>query len=159
MGIKDIVTKDYTKESNVFADAFNQYIYNGRQIIKPENLKPLDTNLTGIPYGVNGSGIPTQRFRDVLKSVTAMEDGDRVYLLLAIEAQSEVHHAMPVRNMVYDALQYAAQVEEAANEGIQKERIEMAKRMLQEGGFSVEFIARIASLSVEEVQVLATESA
>lgn len=159
MGIKDIVTKDYTKESNVFADAFNQYIYNGRQIIKPENLKPLDTNLTGIPYGVNGSGIPTQRFRDVLKSVTAMEDGDRVYLLLAIEAQSEVHHAMPVRNMVYDALQYAAQVEDAANEGIQKERIEMAKRMLQEGGFSVEFIARIASLSVEEVQVLATESA
>lgn len=159
MGIKDIVTKDYTKESNVFADAFNQYIYNGRQIIEPENLKPLDTNLTGIPYGVNGSGIPTQRFRDVLKSVTAMEDGDRVYLLLAIEAQSEVHHAMPVRNMVYDALQYAAQVEDAANEGIQKERIEMAKRMLQEGGFSVEFIARIASLSVEEVQVLATESA
>ena len=114
MGIKDIVTKDYTKESNVFADAFNQYIYNGRQIIKPENLKPLDTNLTGIPYGVDGSGIPTQRFRDVLKSVTAMEDGDRVYLLLAIEAQSEVYHAMPVRNMVYDALQYAAQVEEAA---------------------------------------------
>ena len=54
MGIKDIVTKDYTKESNVFADAFNQYIYNGRQIIKPENLKPLDTNLTGIPYGVDG---------------------------------------------------------------------------------------------------------
>ena len=37
-----------------------------------------------------------------------------VYLLLAIEAQSEVHHAMPVRNMVYDALQYAAQVEETA---------------------------------------------
>lgn len=50
-------------------------------------------------------------------------------------------------------------MEDAANEGIQKERIEMAKRMLQEGGFSVEFIARIASLSVEEVQVLAAESA
>lgn len=26
MGAKDIVTKDYTKESVVFADAFNQYI-------------------------------------------------------------------------------------------------------------------------------------
>lgn len=43
-----------------------------------------------------------------------MEDDHRVYLLLAIEAQSEVHHALPVRNMVYDALQYAAQVEETA---------------------------------------------
>ena len=114
MGAKDIVTKDYTKESVVFADAFNQYIYKGEQVIKAENLRPLDTNLTGIPYGAEGAGIPVQRFRDVLKSVTAMEDDHRVYLLLAIEAQSEVHHAMPVRNMVYDALQYAAQVEETA---------------------------------------------
>jgi len=73
-----------------------------------------NTSLTGIPYGADGAGVPVQRFRDMLKSVTAMEDEDKVYLLLAIEAQSEVHHAMPVRNMVYDALQYAAQVEEAA---------------------------------------------
>lgn len=114
MGVKDIVTKDYTKESVVFADAFNQYIYKGEQVIKPENLRSLDTNLTGIPYGAEEAGVPVQRFRDVLKSVTAMEDDYRVYLLLAIEAQSEVHHAMPVRNMVYDALQYAAQVEETA---------------------------------------------
>lgn len=114
MGAKDIVTKDYTKESVVFADAFNQYIYKGEQVIKPENLRSLDTNLTGIPYGAEEAGGPVQRFRDVLKSVTAMEDDHRVYLLLAIEAQSEVHHAMPVRNMVYDALQYAAQVEEIA---------------------------------------------
>ena len=114
MGAKDIVTKDYTKESVVFADAFNQYIYKGEQVIKPENLRPLDMNLTGIPHGAEGAGVPVQRFRDVLKSVTVMEDEHRVYLLLAIEAQSEVHHAMPVRNMVYDALQYAAQVEETA---------------------------------------------
>ncbi|MBQ8039053.1 MAG: hypothetical protein IJ274_04160 [Lachnospiraceae bacterium] len=114
MGAKDIVTKDYTKESVVFADAFNQYIYKGEQVIKPENLRSLDTNLTGIPYGAEKAGVPVQRFRDVLKSVTAMEDDHRVYLLLAIEAQSEVHHAMPVRSMVYDALQYAAQVEKIA---------------------------------------------
>ena len=110
MGAKDIVTKDYTKESVVFADAFNQYIYKGEQVIKAENLRPLDTNLTGIPHGAEGAGFPVQRYRDALKSVTAMEDDHRVYLLLAIEAQSEVHQAMPVRNMVYDALQYAAQV-------------------------------------------------
>lgn len=114
MGAKDIFTKDYTKESEVFADAFNQYIYKGEQVIKAENLRPLDTNLTAIPHGAEGAGVPVQKYRDALKSVTAMEDEHRVYLLLAIEAQSEVHHAMPVRNMVYDALQYAAQVEETA---------------------------------------------
>ena len=114
MGAKDIVTKDYTKESVVFADAFNQYIYKGEQVIKAENLRPLDTNLTGIPYGAEGAGVPVQRYRDVLKSVTAMEDDNAVYLLLGIESQSEVHQAMPVKNMVYDALQYASQVEEIA---------------------------------------------
>lgn len=115
MGVKDIVTKDYVKENTVFADAFNKFIYKGEQVIKPENLRPLDTDITAIPYGAEGVGVPTQRYRDVLKSATAMEDDSKVYLLLAIEAQSEVHHAMPVRNMVYDALQYAAQVEEAAH--------------------------------------------
>ena len=43
-----------------------------------------------------------------------MEDGNAAYLLLGIEAQSGVHYAMAVRNMVYDALQYASQVEKAA---------------------------------------------
>ena len=114
MGAKDIVTKDYTKESVVFADAFNQYIYKGEQVIKAENLRSLDTVMTGIPYGADGEGVPVQRYRDVLKSATAMEDDNAVYLLLGIEAQSEVHHAMPIKNMVYDALQYAAQVEEIA---------------------------------------------
>ena len=114
MGAKDIVTKDYTKESVVFADAFNQHIYKGEQVIKAETLRPLDTNLTGIPYGAEEAGVPVQRYRDVLKSVTAMEDDNAVYLLLGIEAQSEVHQAMPVKNMVYDALQYASQVEEIA---------------------------------------------
>ena len=114
MGQKDITTKDYVKENTVFADAFNKFIYKGEQVIRPENLKPLDTDLTAIPYGADGAGIPTQRYRDVLKSATAMVDDNGVYLLLGIESQSEVNHAMPVRNMVYDALQYAAQVEEAA---------------------------------------------
>ena len=114
MGQKDITTKDYMKENTVFADAFNKFIYKGEQVIKPENLKPLDTDITAIPYGADGAGVPTQRYRDVLKSATAMEDENGVYLLLGIESQAEVHHAMPVRNMVYDALQYAAQVEEAA---------------------------------------------
>lgn len=132
MGAKDIVTKDYTEESEVFADAFNQYIYKGKQVIKPENLRPLDTNLSGMPYGADGAEVPVQKFRDVLKSASAMEDDDRIYLLLAIEAQSEVHHAMPVRNMVYDALQYAAQVEEAARSHrkarAQKNPTEMEKK-------------------------------
>lgn len=55
-----------------------------------------------------------QKYRDVMKSLTAMEDGNTAYLLLGIENQSESSYAMPVRNMLYDAMHYTKQVQEAA---------------------------------------------
>jgi hypothetical protein len=39
----DIVTKEYTREPHVFADAFNFLPYDGRHVIKPSELKELDT--------------------------------------------------------------------------------------------------------------------
>ncbi len=36
------------------------------------------------------------------------------YVLLGIENQTRIHYAMPVRNIIYDALQYGKQVEEIA---------------------------------------------
>lgn len=49
-------------------------------------------------------------------------------------------------------------LEDAAKEGIQGERVAMAKRMFEEGSFSIELIARITNLSEEEVQALAAEN-
>ena len=43
MGQADIVTKEYMREPHVFADAFNFLLYDGRQVIKPSELKELDT--------------------------------------------------------------------------------------------------------------------
>ena len=55
-----------------------------------------------------------QKYRDLLKTATIMEDGEATYVLLGIENQTEVHYAMPVRNMLYDAMQYNQQVTEIA---------------------------------------------
>ncbi|EET60938.1 hypothetical protein BRYFOR_07004 [Marvinbryantia formatexigens DSM 14469] len=102
------------RQNEIFADAFNYFVYNGEPVIAPESLTELDTRAIDVPYGgANGAGQPVQKTRDVIKSVTAMTDKKRAYLVLAIENQSHVHYAMAVRNMVYDALQYAAQVEKA----------------------------------------------
>ena len=114
MSEKDTVTKEYMKDKETFADAFNFYLYDGEQVIKPEQLKELDTTSVALPYGENGKPVPIQKYRDILKFVTAMEDGNAAYLLLGIENQSQIHYAMPVRNMLYDALQYTAQVSETA---------------------------------------------
>lgn len=68
----------------------------------------------GIPYGESGAAIPVQKFRDGFKCLSGMTDRSAAYLLLGVEDQSQIHYAMPVKDMVYDALQYSSQVEEAA---------------------------------------------
>ena len=114
MGKLDSISKTYMEDVATFADAFNFQMFGGEQVVRPEALRPLDTALVALPYGEDGVNIPVQRFRDVAKVVTAMTDDLAAYLLLAIENQSNVHNAMPVRTMLYDALQYAAQVAETA---------------------------------------------
>ena len=73
----------------------------------------LDTAKVIIPYGADGAEVPYQKYRDVFKILCAMEDENAVYLLLGVENQSTVHYAMPVKNMVYDSLEYAAQVQKS----------------------------------------------
>ncbi|MCI8983639.1 MAG: transposase [Hungatella sp.] len=114
MGAKDIVTKDYMNDARVFADAFNYLIFDGNPVIDPSKLHEMDTTEIGMPYGEGKTRVTVQKFRDGLKYLTAMEDENGAYLLLGIENQSEIHYAMAVKNMVYDALQYASQVERAA---------------------------------------------
>ena len=79
MADKDTVTKDYMQDSEHFADAFNYLLYGGRQVIKPEQLKPLDTTSIVLPYGEEGKPVPIQKYRDVLKMATAMEDENAAY--------------------------------------------------------------------------------
>lgn len=111
---KDTLTKKFMEDTEVFADAFNFLLYDGEKVIKPEKLTALDTTAIALPYGTDDAGTPRQKFRDVFKSWIAMKDDSAAYLLLGVENQSEIHYAMPVRNMIYDAMQYSAQVEEAA---------------------------------------------
>ena len=55
-----------------------------------------------------------QKYRDVLKSAIIKQDDEAAYILLGIENQTDIHYAMPVRNMIYDALQYGKQVTDTA---------------------------------------------
>ena len=110
----DTVTKDYVKDAGVFADIFNYYIYGGRQVILPEQLTERDSTKIALPYGADGAVIPVQKFRDVQKLYAAMTDGEMEYVLYGAENQAEIHYAMAVKNNLYDALEYAGQVEEAA---------------------------------------------
>ncbi len=107
----DTITKDYVKDADVFADIFNYYIYGGRQVILPEQLTERDSTKIALPYGADGAVVPVQKFRDVQKLYAAMTDGKMEYVLYGAENQAEIHYAMAVKNNLYDALEYAGQVE------------------------------------------------
>ena len=83
-------------------------------MILPEQLTERDSTKIALPYGADGAVVPVQKFRDVQKPYTAMTDGEMEYVLYGAENQAEIHYAMPVKNNLYDALEYAGQVEEAA---------------------------------------------
>lgn len=115
IGVIDTITKAYIRENEVFADAFNYFIYQGRQVINPEHLKELDTTEVILPMGADEKNTEkplnaVQKYRDVLKSAAIMVDNRSAYILLGVENQTNVHYAMPVRNMIYDALQYGQQI-------------------------------------------------
>ena len=114
MGKADTLTKQYMQDAEVFADAFNLYLYGGEQVIHPQQLRAVDTTeLASITFEDDKS-VQLQEYRDILKYVTAMEDGKAAYCILGIENQTAIHYAMPVRNMLYDVLQYHAQIKETA---------------------------------------------
>ena len=117
MGVADAITKEYMRGSKVFADAFNYFIYGGEQVVDPEFLHELDTTEIAIPFTLDGKSTreeAVQKYRDVLKSTVVMRDVRASYILLGIENQTDIHYAMPVRNIIYDALQYGKQVSEIA---------------------------------------------
>ena len=117
MSSKDTITKEYMSKRPYFADAFNSCVFDGKQVVKADelSLQEKDPLELGIAF-VNGKKDVVQKLRDVLKKCVIMGNDKMTFLLLGIENQSEVHYAMPVRNLLYDALNYGQQVSEIASE-------------------------------------------
>lgn len=114
MGEKDIKAKDYMDDNAHFADACNFFLFQGQEVIKPEDLLEQDTSEILSVFGVGTKEIQIQKWRDLLKNVIIKNTKKCNYVIIGIENQTDIHYAMPVRNMIYDAINYGNQVKEAA---------------------------------------------
>ena len=83
-------------------------------MIKPEDLEERDTTEVLSLYGRNKEEIQKQKWRDLLKHAIIKATKTAVFVLLGIENQSDIHYAMPVKNLSYDVMNYGAQIREAA---------------------------------------------
>ena len=115
MAKKDIDTKQYMRNPRRFADFFNGLIYNGKQVIDYSLLEEIDTSMLSIiPYSKKKGHQSIQKFRDIIKKSVIMKADKGYFALLGIENQSDIHYAMPVKDMLYDAIAYQNQVDEIA---------------------------------------------
>lgn len=130
---RTVCTAGYSRECTLLYPEKCDRIRLGKQVIDPAGLHSVDTAELVLPYGKDGAGTSVQKYRDNLKYLTAMEDEKAAYLVLGVESQSEVHYAMPVRDMLYDAMQYAKQVERAAR-SYRAEARKTAENKNQESG-------------------------
>ena len=55
MGKKNVRTKKYMSRNDTFADVCNYFLFDGKTVIKPEQLKERDVTELGIPFSEKGS--------------------------------------------------------------------------------------------------------
>lgn len=104
MGKENNMLCDYLDDRERFADLFNGSFFNGRQVVKPDDL----VESSGIYTGKKASGNDTfYRARDLKKQ---LKNGIGLKVVLAVEAQNYIDYSMPWRIMDYDAHEYESQL-------------------------------------------------
>ena len=106
MGKGNTAVGQWIRNKGRFADFFNAILFRGKQIVNPKELEVRDSKNFVAVEDVEGKVQVTERFRDVV-----MCWKQEVNLaILACENQENIHYAMPVRNMLYDAMTYTEQM-------------------------------------------------
>ena len=145
MGKKDIAEKLYTENNQVFADIVNYMVYDGVEMVHPADLMEL-----GSEELILKGGDKQQRYRDVMKKVVIRQDKDAIYMLVSLENQSEVHYAMPVRNMLNDSMRYMRQVEQIRRERFQQGRKKAGpqEHIAMDGQTHAEFLSGMPIITI-----------
>ena len=102
----DTISKDFWRDNEHFADLFNAVLFGGEQVVKPDNLEEMDTDVSGVIMA-DDYKLSLGRFRDVVKK----NFGGIELVVLGLEIQEYIHYGMPLRTMIYDSLGYLKEFE------------------------------------------------
>ena len=103
----DTVLKNFWRDNQRFADVFNTVLFNGKQVLKPEDLKEADTDISSV-IKFNNHAETVQRILDVVRKTADGTD----FIIWSLENQEKIHYAMPLRHMIADALIYLKEYNE-----------------------------------------------
>lgn len=104
----DTILKNYWSNNEQFADLFNAVLFQGRQLILPEELEELDTKSSFVSeHGDYAESL--QSTRDVIKIQKKSLAFGVNLVMYGLEDQEHVHYGMPLRLMGYDYSAYKKQ--------------------------------------------------
>ncbi len=105
----DVRWKNFWRQNDRFADLFNAVLFHGKEVLKPETLEEIDTDMSGIVQFKDYEE-SLVRARDVVKkSAFGVE-----FAIFGLESQQRIHYAMPLRTLLYDGLGYLKEYQEIA---------------------------------------------
>lgn len=109
----DVILKNYWSNKDQFADIFNAVLFEGRQVIRAEELEDIDTEESTV-----------LEHREYAQSISATRDCIKIskrsltygveLVMLGLENQEHVHYAMPMRLWGYDYGTYKKQYDSNA---------------------------------------------
>ena len=91
---RDLTEKNLVEEAEVFADISNVNLYDGRNVIRPEDLELLPQEM----HYRDSEGKPAKVMADV--RMRWRKNGS-VIAMIQIENQSEINNIMPIRDLGY----------------------------------------------------------
>lgn len=77
---QDEILKQFWKNNNRFADLFNVCVFEGREVVKSDQLEDFDTDVSAV-YKDGDQISPIQRARDVIKK----DQQGNTYIILGLE--------------------------------------------------------------------------
>lgn len=98
--------------NDIFAELVNYYLFSGRQTIKPSDLSDGNSIENVILSKQNEKNVSVEKYRDIIKQCVFKLTENTGFLLIGVENQLKPHYAMPIRSMLYDALNYDRQIAE-----------------------------------------------
>lgn len=130
---KNAVAENYLSVPERFAQIYNAAVFHGNMLIQADKLRELDTSETAVflkwekkvrgednVFRSKSAGVKVQEgYRDIVK----IYENQAVMLICGIENQEELHYAMPLRHLLYDALRYHSQWTELKREHQRKKDV------------------------------------
>ena len=104
---QDVLLKDFWRSNERFADLFNAVMFQGEEVLRPEELQEMDTDVSGI-IQLKDHAESLMRIRDVVKKMAFGVE----FVVFGIESQQNIHYAMPLRTMLYDGMGYLKEYQE-----------------------------------------------